>query len=290
MDFIKDLQEARMTRNSHNDRILTYTDCCERTYLSLLALEVMSKFPTASAFVRQYARRTTAGNSFKYFRTNSTDLANFIYFVAGDEKAISKLKDPEAAQQMRNEITIPLMAVNRYITKLSTGSSNTGVSDFFVQLETKLLISNSEYKAVRRVIANFNSVTPKQRKEAVTRLLYAIRAKLRNSDIIEELQRVASIKDLEIPGVTDNEPTISVPDISAISGRELALYRLLVGDKQLLLAKQFVDRAKSSQATSGQMNNAYLPVIKLIDDIVKAGPSYIQQLRALQKRAKRDAK
>jgi hypothetical protein len=32
---------------------------------------------------------------------------------------------------------------------------------------------------------------------------------------------------------------------------------------------------------------AYLPAIEMIDDIVKAGPGYIQMLRALQNRAKK---
>ena len=32
---------------------------------------------------------------------------------------------------------------------------------------------------------------------------------------------------------------------------------------------------------------AYLPAIKMIDDIVKGGPAMVQQLRAVHKRAKK---
>jgi len=32
---------------------------------------------------------------------------------------------------------------------------------------------------------------------------------------------------------------------------------------------------------------AYLPAIEMLDDIVQAGPAFVQQLRALQKRAKK---
>jgi hypothetical protein len=35
------------------------------------------------------------------------------------------------------------------------------------------------------------------------------------------------------------------------------------------------------------MNQAYLPAIKMVDDIVQGGPAYVQQLRALHQRAKR---
>ena len=43
LDFPHDLYEARMTRDSENQRILTYTDCTERTYPSLLILQLLSK-------------------------------------------------------------------------------------------------------------------------------------------------------------------------------------------------------------------------------------------------------
>jgi len=35
------------------------------------------------------------------------------------------------------------------------------------------------------------------------------------------------------------------------------------------------------------MVQAYLPAIEMIDDLVQAGPAYVQQLRALHKRAKK---
>ena len=46
MEFIKDINEARMTRDSSNARVLTYTDCCERLYLTVLTLELLRKYPT----------------------------------------------------------------------------------------------------------------------------------------------------------------------------------------------------------------------------------------------------
>ena len=57
MEFIKDINEARMTRDSSNARVLTYTDCCERLYLTMLVLEMLRKYPTFSNTVRAYAKR-----------------------------------------------------------------------------------------------------------------------------------------------------------------------------------------------------------------------------------------
>ena len=45
MDFIQELHEARLTRNTSGLKALTYTDCCERAYLTLLVLELLRRFP-----------------------------------------------------------------------------------------------------------------------------------------------------------------------------------------------------------------------------------------------------
>ena len=81
MEFIKDINEARMTRDSSNARVLTYTDCCERLYLSMLVLEMLRKYPMFSNIVRVYAKKTSGHDSYRYFRSNGTDLYNFIYYV-----------------------------------------------------------------------------------------------------------------------------------------------------------------------------------------------------------------
>ena len=56
MQFLQELEEARMTRNDQNMKVLTYADCCERLYLTLLVLDLLKNFPNASPTVRDYAR------------------------------------------------------------------------------------------------------------------------------------------------------------------------------------------------------------------------------------------
>ena len=100
MNFLQNLEEARMTRNDQNVKVLTYADCCERLYLSLIILELLKNFPNATNVVRGYASKTLSVN-YERFKMNSTDLYNFIYFVTGDERAIGKLKNPGAAMRSR---------------------------------------------------------------------------------------------------------------------------------------------------------------------------------------------
>ena len=290
MEFIKEIHEARMTRSDSNVRVLTYSDCGERAYLSLLCLEVLRRFPKYAPRAVAYAKKTKDRN-YDYFRVHATDLYNFVYFLLGDDEAINKLKDPGAASRMRKATSFPQMAFNRYIQKLATASApDMNDQQTLVTIENALKITNSDYKSIRRAVFSFDRLPKFDQKKLVTRLLYAVRAKLRSSDIISDLEELAADKNLETTAVRDPEPTISSPDVGALTGRDLAIYRLLVGTGQLGLFKKFMDQARSGQAIPAAAVQAYMPIIKLVDNLVKAGPGYVQMLRQLEKRAKRDLK
>jgi hypothetical protein len=220
------------------------------------------------------------------YRIMGTDLYNFTYFLVGDSGAQDKLKDPESAKRMRASTKLPTLAINRYINAIARGNQPVQVNNLFQAIESALKVSNSDYKAIRRNLMNFARLTKAEKRLISTRLIFAVRAKLRSSDIIEDFEKFAAVKNLEKASVIDPEPTISTPDLST-TGAELALYRYLVGDRNLALTKKFLEQAKDGKAASANMVAAYLPAIKMIDDIVKAGPGAVQQLRAVHKRAKK---
>lgn len=286
MDFIKGIHEARMTRDSGGTKKLTYTDCCERLYLSLLVLETMRQFPQFRLPVKKYATRTAGFESYRYYRINGSDLYNFIYFVVGDDSAQEKLKDPDAARDLKKKTIIPIKDLNRYLNQLKNGQQPTLASSMFIKLENGLRITNTDYKAIRRSLSEFEKLTRAETQRMVTRLIYAVRAKLRSSDIIDDFEKFAAVKDLETAKVPDNEPTVSVPDIST-APQDIALYRYLVGSDNLMQTKKFLELAKDGKSIPSSMVQAYLPAIKMLDDIVQGGPSFIQGLRTLQKRAQK---
>jgi hypothetical protein len=286
MDFIKEITEARMTRDSTGTRKLTYSDCCERLYLSLLVLETLRHFPEFRLTVQKYAKRTRGFESYRYYRINGSDLYNFIYLVVGDDSAQDKLKDPEAAKSLKANTKIPLSDLNRYINQLANGQQPILVSSLFIKLESGLKITNTDYKSIRRALSDFEKLTRDEKRRFTTRLIYAVRAKLRNSDIIDDFEKFAAIKDMEKASVPDPEPTVSVPDIST-APQDIALYRYLVGADNLMQTKKFLELAKDGKSIPSSMVQAYLPAIKMLDDIVQGGPSFIQGLRTLQKRAQK---
>ena len=269
--FLRDLHESRMTKDNGNAKKLTYTDCGERMYLTLLALETMRQYPDFKAYVQRYAKKTAGFEQYKMYRIMGTDLYNFTYFLVGDSGAQDKLKDPESAKRMRASTKLPTSAINRYINTIAQGKTPVQVNNLFQAIESAIKVTNSDYKSIRRNLMNFARLTKAEKRLISTRLIFAVRAKLRSSDIIEDFEKFASIKNLEKASVIDPEPTISTPDLST-TGAELALYRYLVGDRNLALTKKFLEQAKDGKAASANMVAAYLPAIKMIDDIVKAGP------------------
>ena len=187
---------------------------------------------------------------------------------------MNKLKDPKGAMALRKKTTMPLMAVNRYLSRMSVGSMQRGNTQLFLNLESALNIRNTTYKAVRRALLDFDSLSTKDRENTVTKLVHAVRAKLRSSDIIDDLERLVADNNLETGRVADNEPKISVPDIN-VQGKELSLYRYLVGAKNIVQVKRFVDLALSNKSIPSTVVQAYLPAIKMMHDIVSGGPAYV---------------
>ena len=284
LNFLTELHEARMTRNTSDNSKLSYTDCCERLYLTLLILDLLYKFLQFAPISAGYAAKTTQHTNYQHFRMHGTDLYNLIHFVDGDDEAMKKLKSYENARAIRSKTHLPVLGLNRWL--LSVKNNQTTSSEVLIKVETALKIVNSDYKTIRRATTNWDRLGQADKKRWVTKLLYAARAKLRNSDIITHLEALANQRSLENPKVKDNEPTVSMPDLAPTTAQDLALYRYIVGAKNVMGTKKFLDAAKKGQSMSPAFVKAYLPAVELLDDIVKAGPGYIQMLRALQKRAK----
>ena len=290
MDFIKELHEARLTRQGGALKSLTYTDCCERAYLTMLILEVLRRFPNSAPYAHGYGKKTASHDNYKHFRMSATDLYNFVYFIIGDDDALNKLKDPGAARRMRTSVQFPTLAFNRYVSKLSTGTvSSLNDQQTFLNIESALKISNSDYKAVRRNIFSFQSLSKNSKKQLVTRLLHAARAKLRNSDIIQYLEELSAEGDLEVYKVNDPEPKVSIPDI-AVTGADMAGYLRLVGSRNLMLTKKFLELAKNGKSVPANVLQAYMPAIIILDNIAKGGTGFVNALRALENRAQNSRK
>lgn len=289
MDFIREIHEARMTRGDNNQRELTYTDVLERLYLSLCIIDLVYKYPLHRNDIIKYVKRTTQYSDYSNFKADSTDLHNLIYFAAGDQTAINKLKNPDAAWSIRSQISIPVLSLNRYLTAISYGRElSSSDKSFLLKMEQTFRIKNTEYSKIRRDIMNWDTLVGFDKRQASTRLILASRSKLRNSDLHPLLEKLAADKNLEMTSgiVQDNEPKASIPDKA--QSNEVIMYKYLYGEKTLNfpLIKQFLDRVERGETIPAHLVKAYAPAIKMLDEIVKAGPQYTNMVKIAHKRAK----
>lgn len=288
MEFLKDLQEARMTRNANNQRMLTYTDCKERAYLTLLMLQAMRYFPSHIDLAAKYAYKTVMYREYQRFRVDGTDLYNLFYFITGDETALGKLKDPGSAAIERRKTLLSVGKLNGYLRKLGS-AEKPSARDYEILsiIERELGIRNSDYKEIRRRLVSFDTDTPKEKQTTITRLLFAGRAKLTDGDFLQQFTKLTLDKGLENTKLTSPEPVVSTPDVN-VPMEDLRNYRFLVSTSQIPFVGKFLQSARGGKAIVANFTQAYLPIIVMIDDIVRAGPAYIEQLKQVHNRAKRD--
>ena len=101
-----------------------------------------------------------------------------------------------------------------------------------------------------------------------------------NEDYDQLLNEIAEEQSLEEKSALDR-----VAD--RVETRNIALYRPIVGTENLMLAKRFLDMSKDGKTVPNSISKGYQPAIEMLDEIVTAGPAYVQLLLALHRRAKR---
>lgn len=286
MNFIKEISEARMLRDKNDQLSLTYDDAKEKMYLLLLILEAMRNFKNFKSSAAAYARKTIRYDNYKNFRPETTDLHNLIYFVVGDDAALDKLKNPGQAKKQRKVTSVPQLALTRYIRTISNLSEpNKGDIGLINKLESTLKIQNSDYKMLRRNIMNLSRLDKSDVKKTITRLTFAARAKLADSDIMADFSKMVAFNNLE--DTRFQSPEVMPPATGEVSIGDAANYRFLVNVNQVPFVARFIGLANAGKSVMGTYVSAYLPIIQMIDDIVKAGPVYIEQLKVVHQRAKK---
>ena len=289
MNFIRDLQESRMTRDARNQRLLTYTDCKEKAYLTILCLQAMRYYRKHKTDAMKYSYKTVMFREYTRFRIDSTDLYNLFYFITGDESALKKLKNPGAAAQERKGTVISVGKLNGFLRRLASGDNVTAEDIRTLALiESDLDITNPHYKEIRRRLNTFDTDTTAERKTTITRLLFAARSKLSDSDVMPMFSKFAGDNNLEDFNATDPEPKISTPDIGGMAN--VQNYRLILPVNTLPFVSRFLDMINNGKTIPASIAGSYLPLVLMIHDIVKAGPAYIDQLKILHNRAKKARK
>mgnify|MGYP001087962117 FL=1 len=275
--FLKYVSEGRIVRRQSDLKRYTFQEITERIYLSFLTLTLLRNFSQTQGFVKSYATNTLSYGAFDRVRSTSNDLHNMLAVVAGDPEITKKLANKNAAMAQRQRQTVPELAIRRYLKDFK------GSYTFLTKLETALGISNSDYKNLRRAITDYASLDTRRKKATTTRLLQALKAKLSGTDLQRKAQEFADKQKLELGNVIDAERTVPGKEMTP---DEITGYRVLVGASNVRRAKVAADMIRQGKAVPAPVMQAYAPVVKMIDDIVKGGYTFVKLVQSIHDRAK----
>lgn len=275
--FLQYVSEGRVVRRQSDLQRYTFQEITERIYLSFLTLILLRNFAQTQGFVKQYATDTLAYGSFDRVRSTSNDLHNMMAVVAGDPEITKKLANKNAAMALRQRQTVPVLAIRRYLRDFRNSYS------FLTSLETALGITNADYKNLRRAISDYAQLDTRRKKATTTRLLQALKAKLSGTDLQRKAQEFADKQKLELDNVVDAERTVPGAEMTP---DEMTGYRVLVGASNVRRAKIAADMVKQGKAVPAPVMQAYVPVIKMVDDIVKGGYTFVKLLQTIHDRAR----
>jgi len=279
--FIKYVAEGRVVRRANDLQRYTFQEICEKIYLSFLTLSLLKNLNLTKNWVRSYARDTITYGAFDKIRYTANDLHNMLAVVDGDPEITKKLANKNSAMALRQRQSVPTLAVKRYLRLLNSDY------EFLSIMEKALGISNSDYKNLRRAIANFDTLDSRRKKITVTRLLQAVRSKLSGTDISRHLEHFSRKADFELDDVVDAEKATT--DLS-MSGDELNAYRILVGPANIRRAKMAVRLAQDGKSIPANVVVAYVPIMNMIDDIANGGFAFVRLLQSIHTRAKKRRK
>lgn len=277
--FMKYVAEGRVVRRPGDLQRYTYQEICEKIYISFLSLSLLKNFNLTKSWAKLYARDTISYGTFERVRYTANDLHNMLAVVDGDPDVVQKLANKNTAMALRQRQNIPTLVIKRYLRLLNDDYV------FLTALEQALGITNTDYKNLRRAIADFTSLDGRRKKVTVTRLLQAVRAKLSGTDISRKVGEFARKQNYELDNVLDAEVDAG-DDYRKMSGDELNAYRLLVGPVNIRRAKMAVELAKQGKSIPAPVVSSYLPIMKMIDEIANGGFMFVRLLQSIHQRAK----
>ena len=290
--FLDYVTEGKMIRNSDGVTRMSFTDASDLVLLYFLALQVMRYYPVSNRFVKTYATETLKWNNWDYFRSSGNDLYCLLNIVDGDKDIIKKMRDPMSALRLRNKTSLPQLNVKRLLRAMANGERpNANDSSSLMRLDSSLQNGMQNYSTLRRKVSTFNTLSSQEKKDVVTKIEYALKARGRNADIIDYYILFVSDYDLESKRVKDREPSISLKDPDEVvqaDTKDIQMLRLLgVPNKDLPFAYKVLSLTSRGLPIPSRFAKAYQPIMQIVDDIVKAGPGYVNLLKQVHNRAKR---
>ena len=203
MEFLQDLTEAKLIGRSKSGlRRFDARELADLLFLHLCAVQILKHEFLGLPKAQEYVKATGPLTNFDHFVSSRNELYVLIHVLFGKnaESARKLLKNQEESQLFLDRIQMNMQHTRKYLRLVLAGKVDEAFERrYFLMLERDLNISNSYYRAIRRLVMTWPKQSRSSRKLVMTRLLQIMRTKGRRSEMMGIIEWMSKQKNLEDP-------------------------------------------------------------------------------------------
>lgn len=182
-------------------------DIADFIFLYCLALQILKSDFDTQPFANDYADHTISNSNFDDFRTSGTDLHILVHTLFGKNNSVFKLLDKQdSSKLLKDRLSLNTSSLRSWLNNFSRNKVDTNSDNrFLLKLESDLQINTSDYRSIRRLASEWPLLNQQQRSLAMTRLLFALKARVPRSELLPALNKLAQKKNLIIKDAKNPE-------------------------------------------------------------------------------------
>ncbi len=202
-DTISTLTESKLLPSHNSYKKYTGKQLAELTYLHLLGLHILINEKSLHVWAKQYAYNTVRYISFEHWKQSATDLYMFLYGLQADD---IELRQPDISKDFISTLYYDPRQIITWLRNVAHEQiSHSLARRLLVTLDTQFQVKDSSQKAIRRLVMDWENLSDREHKLALTRLLQIMRVRCHGSDILLQLELLAHKHHLEMHDVCNLE-------------------------------------------------------------------------------------
>jgi hypothetical protein len=199
MEILGTLSESRMFRSKNAVERITARQAVELLHMHICALTILRLSPASEKWAKDYARRTVSYGLFHEWKTNSTDLGILGWALLTEDV---DFRLPTASNRLRERITLDKSMLERWVKSAQASNFDVGLTKrMFSRLDLALKIDDESLRAIRRLVQDWTDLDAEEAQLCTTRLLQLLRTHGAKTEILDQLNLLASQYGLELMGV-----------------------------------------------------------------------------------------
>ena len=200
LEFIQEIQESRLISNKRNLKNYTYQEIADIAFLYFLTIQILRNELEYMTRIKKYVSATTRFYNFDTYRSSGNDLYQLLH-VLYNHSAQKELKNYKKFVHP----TVRSQALVIWLNNISAPRNNAKDHRLLFAIENGFDIKNTSYKAIRRLVEEWDGITQTQKQLSITRLLQAMRAHAPKSELLPWLEQFARKRKLEIEDAANPE-------------------------------------------------------------------------------------